>query len=102
MPQEVPSLQTPPSSIRFPAFRQAESSAGMDPDQASESGFPVQMKADLLVFNQHLRPWFAHFCLCAHLLNPRFLLSQTRDESLGCFLLPNDGRLEIVSLLRHR
>src|SRR5213076_2915614 len=50
MPQEVPSLQTPHSSIRFPAFRQAESSGEMDPDQASESGFPVQMKAGLLVF----------------------------------------------------
>jgi len=50
------------------------------------------MKASLLVFNQHLRPRFTHFYLRAHLLDPRFLLIQMRDESLRCFLLPNDGR----------
>ena len=56
----------------------------------------------LLISNQHLRPWSTRFDLGAHLLNPRFLLIQPRDESLGCFLLLNDGGLEILSLLRHR
>jgi len=35
----------------------------MDPDQASESRFPGQMKAGLLVFNQHLRPLLYAFLL---------------------------------------
>ena len=74
----------------------------MDPDQASESGFPVQMKAGLLVFNQHLRPDLRISTCAAHFLDSRFLLIQARDESLGCFLLLNDGRLEILALLRHR
>ena len=60
------------------------------------------MKARLLVFNQHLRPWSIRFDLGAHLLNPRFLLVQARDESLGCFLLLNDDRFEFLPLLRHR
>jgi len=38
----------------------------------------------------------------ADLLNPRFLLIQTRDESFGSFLLLSDSRFEILSLLRHR
>ena len=41
------------------------------------------MKAGLLVFNQHLRPRFTHFYLRAHILDPRFLLIQTRDECFG-------------------
>jgi hypothetical protein len=51
------------------------------------------MKAGLKVFNQHL--------LVRSPLDPRFLLIQARGESLGCFVLLNDGRLEIFSLLRN-
>jgi len=50
------------------------------------------MKASLLVFNQYFRPLFTHFYLRPHLLDPRFLLIQTRHDSFRCFLLPNHGR----------
>src|SRR4029077_14791108 len=42
------SLQTPHSFIRFPAFRQDESSGGIIQTRLQNQDFPVQMKASLL------------------------------------------------------
>jgi hypothetical protein len=54
------------------------------------------------LLRDYLRRSFARFKLCAHFLNLRCLIVQTRHDSFHSFLLLRRGRLEVLSLLRKR
>ena len=55
------------------------------------------LESGLLIVADHLRRRFARFKLCAHLLDLRCLLVQTRRHSFHSFLLLRDLPAEIGS-----